>query len=49
MTVRTFLSAFRSRRVGMLLGLGFASGLPLAMSGSTLVTWMTKIGVTSRR
>ncbi len=45
MAVRTFLSAFRSRRVGMLLGLGFASGLPLAMSGSTLVTWMTKIGV----
>jgi PAT family beta-lactamase induction signal transducer AmpG len=29
----------------MLLGLGLASGLPLAMSGSTLVTWMTRIGV----
>jgi MFS transporter, PAT family, beta-lactamase induction signal transducer AmpG len=40
-----FLGAFRSKRVGMLLGLGFASGLPLAMSGSTLGTWMTKVGV----
>jgi PAT family beta-lactamase induction signal transducer AmpG len=40
-----FFGAFRSKRVGMLLGLGFASGLPLAMSGSTLGTWMTKAGV----
>jgi PAT family beta-lactamase induction signal transducer AmpG len=40
-----FFGAFRSKRVGMLLGLGFASGLPLAMSGSTLGTWMTKVGV----
>jgi PAT family beta-lactamase induction signal transducer AmpG len=29
----------------MLVGMGFASGLPLAMSGSTLGTWMTKAGV----
>jgi MFS transporter, PAT family, beta-lactamase induction signal transducer AmpG len=40
-----FFGAFRSKRVGMLVGLGFASGLPLAMSGSTLSTWMTKAGV----
>jgi PAT family beta-lactamase induction signal transducer AmpG len=40
-----FLGAFRSKRVGMLIGMGFASGLPLAMSGSTLGTWMTKAGV----
>jgi PAT family beta-lactamase induction signal transducer AmpG len=40
-----FFGAFRSKRVGMLVGLGFASGLPLAMSGSTLATWMTKAGV----
>jgi MFS transporter, PAT family, beta-lactamase induction signal transducer AmpG len=40
-----FFGAFRSKRVGMLLGMGFASGLPLAMSGSTLGTWMTKAGV----
>jgi PAT family beta-lactamase induction signal transducer AmpG len=40
-----FLGAFRSKRVFMLVGMGFASGLPLAMSGSTLGTWMTKAGV----
>jgi MFS transporter, PAT family, beta-lactamase induction signal transducer AmpG len=40
-----FFGAFRSKRVGMLIGMGFASGLPLAMSGSTLGTWMTKVGV----
>jgi PAT family beta-lactamase induction signal transducer AmpG len=40
-----FFAAFRSKRVGMLVGLGFASGLPLAMSGSTLGTWMTQVGV----
>jgi MFS transporter, PAT family, beta-lactamase induction signal transducer AmpG len=40
-----FFGAFRSKRVGILLGMGFASGLPLAMSGSTLGTWMTKAGV----
>jgi MFS transporter, PAT family, beta-lactamase induction signal transducer AmpG len=40
-----FFAAFRSKRVGILLGMGFASGLPLAMSGSTLGTWMTQAGV----
>jgi PAT family beta-lactamase induction signal transducer AmpG len=40
-----FIDAFRSKRVFAMLGLGFASGLPLAMSGSTLGTWMTKVGV----
>jgi PAT family beta-lactamase induction signal transducer AmpG len=40
-----FFGAFRSKRVGMLIGMGFASGLPLAMSGSTLGTWMAAIGV----
>ena len=40
-----FFGAFRSKRVGMLIGLGFASGLPLAMSGSTLSTWMARAGI----
>ena len=40
-----FLGAFRSKRVFVMIGMGFASGLPLAMSGSTLGTWMTKSGV----
>ena len=40
-----FFDAFRSKRVFVMIGMGFASGLPLAMSGSTLATWMTKAGV----
>jgi PAT family beta-lactamase induction signal transducer AmpG len=40
-----FLGAYRSKRVFVMIGMGFASGLPLAMSGSTLVTWMAKAGV----
>jgi PAT family beta-lactamase induction signal transducer AmpG len=40
-----FFGAFRSKRVFVMIGMGFASGLPLAMSGSTLGTWMTKAGV----
>ncbi len=40
-----FLGAFRSKRVLVMIGMGFASGLPLAMSGSTLGTWMTEVGV----
>ena len=27
-----FINAFRSKRVGMLIALGFASGLPLALT-----------------
>src|SRR4051794_16764953 len=40
-----FFDAFRSRRVWLLVGLGFASGLPLLLSGQTLGAWMTKQGV----
>jgi MFS transporter, PAT family, beta-lactamase induction signal transducer AmpG len=40
-----FFAAFRSKRVGMLTALGFASGLPLVMSGQTLYAWMATIGV----
>jgi PAT family beta-lactamase induction signal transducer AmpG len=43
--VARFLDAFRSRRVWLLIGLGFASGLPLLLSGQTLGAWMTKQGV----
>jgi PAT family beta-lactamase induction signal transducer AmpG len=39
------LAAFRSRRVGMLTGLGFASGLPLVMSGQTLSAWLATVDV----
>ena len=40
-----FFAPFRSKRVGMLTALGFASGLPLVMSGQTLFAWMATIGV----
>ncbi len=40
-----FLDAFKSKRVGILIALGFASGLPLLLSGQTLGAWMTNVGV----
>jgi PAT family beta-lactamase induction signal transducer AmpG len=43
--VARFLDAFRSRRVWLLIGLGFASGLPYTLSGQTLIAWMTNWGV----
>lgn len=36
---------FVSRRVVLQLFLGFASGLPLLLIGSTLSIWMTSVGV----
>src|SRR6204780_2077661 len=44
----TFTDAFSvylKRRVLIVLFLGFSSGLPLALSGSTLLVWMTEAGV----
>lgn len=35
------LSAYANRRMAVLLGLGFASGLPNALSKDTLASWMT--------
>ena len=40
-----FLDAFRSKRVWLLVALGFASGLPLLLTGQTLGAWMTNRGV----
>jgi PAT family beta-lactamase induction signal transducer AmpG len=39
------LQAFASRRVGIMLLLGFASGLPLALSAGSLQAWLTVSGV----
>lgn len=39
------LSVYLKRRVLIILFLGFASGLPLALSGSTLLVWMTEAKV----
>ena len=40
-----FVDAFRSKRVALCIAIGFASGLPLYMRGSTLTTWMRTEGV----
>ncbi len=42
---RAFLNAFRSRRVGSMIPLGFASGLPAPLIGGTLTAWMATEGV----
>ncbi|MFY9696494.1 MAG: MFS transporter [Xanthobacteraceae bacterium] len=39
------LAVYLKRRVLIVLFLGFSSGLPLALSGSTLLVWMTEAGV----
>src|SRR4029078_12820737 len=38
-------SVFLDKRVLIILLLGFSSGLPLALSGSTLLLWMKDVGV----
>ena len=45
---RPYLEVYRSRRIGMMLILGFSSGLPLALTGGTLQAWMTVVGVDLR-
>lgn len=44
-TVAQFVRTCWNRRVGITLLLGFSSGLPLALSGSTLKTWMSTLDV----
>jgi len=45
MNLAPYLEVFRSRRVAVTLLLGFASGLPLALTSGTLQAWMTVAGV----
>jgi MFS transporter, PAT family, beta-lactamase induction signal transducer AmpG len=45
LNVTPYLTVFRSRRIAVTLWLGFASGLPLALTGSTLQAWMAVTGV----
>ena len=42
---RDSLAVYLKRRVLIVLLLGFSSGLPLALSGSTLLVWMREAGV----
>ena len=44
MTVKA-LAIFRSRRMVVLFVLGFASGLPLYLTGQTLVAWLSRAGM----
>ena len=41
----TYSAVFRDRNLAVILLLGFASGLPIALVGSTLQAWMTVEGV----
>lgn len=41
----SFFQTFANRRIGVLLLLGFASGLPLALSTGSLQSWLTVSGV----
>ncbi|PIQ98011.1 MAG: muropeptide transporter AmpG [Nitrospinae bacterium CG11_big_fil_rev_8_21_14_0_20_56_8] len=44
-TLTAILKALANRRIGVTALLGFASGLPLALTGGTLQAWMTVEGV----
>jgi len=44
-SIRDALAVYLKRRVLVVMFLGFSSGLPLALSGSTLLVWMTEAGV----
>ncbi len=44
-SLREALAVYCKRRVLIVLFLGFSSGLPLALSGSTLLVWMTEAKV----
>lgn len=43
-----YLDVFRSPRIAAVLILGFSSGLPLALTGSTLQAWLTVSGIDIR-
>jgi PAT family beta-lactamase induction signal transducer AmpG len=47
-SIAPYLEVYRSRRIGMMLILGFSSGLPLALTGGTLQAWMAVVGVDLR-
>src|SRR5262245_4979159 len=45
MRPREVLAAYRNPRQLTVLAMGFASGLPLALTGATLQIWLTRAGV----
>jgi PAT family beta-lactamase induction signal transducer AmpG len=46
--IAPYLEVFRSRRISAIMLLGFASGLPLALTSGTLQAWMAVAGVDLR-
>jgi MFS transporter, PAT family, beta-lactamase induction signal transducer AmpG len=42
------LASFKNRRIAVMLPLGFASGLPLALTAGTLQAWLTVVDVDLR-
>jgi PAT family beta-lactamase induction signal transducer AmpG len=38
--ISTYLEVFKNRRIGIMVLMGFSSGLPLALTGGTLQAWM---------
>jgi PAT family beta-lactamase induction signal transducer AmpG len=46
--LRPYAEVYWNRRVGMMSLVGFSSGLPLALTASTLQAWMTAVGVDLR-
>ena len=45
MVLADYAAAFRSRKIALLLALGFASGLPLALTAGTLQAWLASENV----
>ncbi|MBW1974733.1 MAG: AmpG family muropeptide MFS transporter [Deltaproteobacteria bacterium] len=46
--MKKFIEIYLNRRVSVLTGLGFSSGLPLALTGSTLQAWLMTFGTDIR-
>ncbi|OGW51396.1 MAG: muropeptide transporter AmpG [Nitrospirae bacterium RBG_19FT_COMBO_58_9] len=44
MTTTSLMQTLANRRIGIMLPLGFASGLPLALTAGTLQAWLTVVG-----
>ncbi|UXY15768.1 MFS transporter [Chitiniphilus purpureus] len=45
MSLATYTAVFTNRRIAAAMFLGFASGLPLALTGSTLQAWLSDAGL----
>jgi PAT family beta-lactamase induction signal transducer AmpG len=43
--ISKYVEVFKNRRIGIMVPMGFSSGLPLALTGGTLQAWMAVAGV----